>query len=129
MRWQGGRQKLAGIGRVARREWRGGGKVRRARMDGKTWRCMVAVAEADKRDGVEHCKHDTSCFLRRPVGRSGEPDRSLLSARFPPPSTSHLKKYLSRAPLGYWPVTFTYSEAEALGRAARHLPSSRTVER
>lgn len=38
---------------------------------------MVAGAEVDKRDGVEHRKRDTSCFLRSPIGRRGEQDRSL----------------------------------------------------
>lgn len=39
-----------GVRRVVVREWHGLRKTNQARMDGKTWRCVVAVVEKDKRD-------------------------------------------------------------------------------
>ena len=120
-------EEAGGVGRVVRREWCGRGKVPHAKIDGKTWHCLVAVVETDKR-GCEECyKRDPSCFFHSPIGGSGELDHNVkcegqVVCKISPSIHLSFKKYLLRPPLGYLPVTFICSEAGALGRGASHPP-------
>lgn len=84
---------------MVRREWLGGGKAGRARMDGKNWHRVVAVVAIDKRDWEEHYKHDSALFLRGPVGRSGELHYHVkcegqVSGKISPSIPLTFKKYL-----------------------------------